>query len=1095
MERILKAFLLSVVGALFIFTISQSQSASGIVVYDDDLAAPWFHTTYNSTVTMVSTEQAYAGTASMKITATSWGWISMHYGPWNTPGFSPEQYKSVDFAIYPTSAAASVAVFLENERGQTFPKIARGTFAANQWTIVSVSMKELNPNGYEINRLFIQEFTGSSKTFYIDAARFVSVVSAPATPTLLTPANGTTNVPVSTTLNWNPAANSESYQLQVSTSNSFSTTLINQSGIIATTFSVTGLSNSTTYYWRVNAKNPDGTSDWSSVWNFATVTQPLATPTLLSPSDGATNQTTALSLSWNTVPEAQSYRLQVSVSSSFSTTVVNDSTITSTSKQLSGLSSNTQYFWRVQARNSNETSTWSSIRSFTTAMQTLSVPSLVSPANGAANQPTIITLVWNSVPDAQYYRLQVSTSSSFPASGIYDSTFSTTARQINIFSPNVSYYWRVSALNAYDTSDWSNIWSFTTSTEPLEAPTLVSPTDGAANQPTNIIVQWNAVLNAQTYRLQVSTTSSFSSIVIDDSTLSITSKELSGLSSNGQYFWRVSARNTSSASDWSAIWSFTTLSSALSAPIPLYPANETRNQPVALTFRWSSITGSQFCHLQVSTSPAFSTIAFQDSTITDTTKYVSNVSYSTKYYWRVSARNTTSRSGWSEVWSFNTVDSTSLETLTLQTTIPFPNRKNPADFQPADYKLIGIPGASNARVSSYLPGTPGVDWQMYWDNGTTENYLIPFSNGPEFIFSVGKAFWMIKNGPWTLNTSVAAPSVNDSGDVEIPLHSGWNLITNPLLTTISWENVQLLNSPYASEPLFTFSEGSYILKDSLEAFTGYYFFNASNLATLRIPAVQTLTRLSSPMLSGWRVNVVLKSGTFIDRTLWFGISPDAKIDYDSFDFHKPKGISNSPTTSFYRQEWDDKYSSFASDIRPFSENIERWEFDVRSFMNKASEISFIGIENVPQALEIYLVDDERKTYINLRTTSTYRFLEAKEQSRFAVLVGSREEMESALPAYQAPTNMVLGANYPNPFNPSTKIPFELSEETSLHITIYNVLGQEVTTLFAGRLAAGKHSITWNGADESGARVPSGIYFYSLSTSHTQKLTRRMIFEK
>jgi hypothetical protein len=80
-----------------------------------------------------------------------------------------------------------------------------------------------------------------------------------------------------------------------------------------------------------------------------------------------------------------------------------------------------------------------------------------------------------------------------------------------------------------------------------------------------------------------------------------------------------------------------------------------------------------------------------------------------------------------------------------------------------------------------------------------------------------------------------------------------------------------------------------------------------------------------------------------------------------------------------------------------------------------------------------------------------------------------------------PTAYALHQNYPNPFNLSTTIIYELPEATDVTIEIFNVLGQKVSTLLDGRETAGVHSISWQGTDESGTIISSGVYFYRIST--------------
>ncbi len=102
---------------------------------------------------------------------------------------------------------------------------------------------------------------------------------------------------------------------------------------------------------RMDGSGPHGITD--------TTTVVIATPSLSFPPDGSTGITTRPQLQWNSVPNAQTYVLQVSLDSLFATTVVDDSSLSQTSLQLNPLISITKYYWRVRAKNSNIISAWS----------------------------------------------------------------------------------------------------------------------------------------------------------------------------------------------------------------------------------------------------------------------------------------------------------------------------------------------------------------------------------------------------------------------------------------------------------------------------------------------------------------------------------------------------------------------------------------------------------------------------------------------------------------------------------------------------------------------------------------------------------------
>ncbi len=81
-----------------------------------------------------------------------------------------------------------------------------------------------------------------------------------------------------------------------------------------------------------------------------------------------------------------------------------------------------------------------------------------------------------------------------------------------------------------------------------------------------------------------------------------------------------------------------------------------------------------------------------------------------------------------------------------------------------------------------------------------------------------------------------------------------------------------------------------------------------------------------------------------------------------------------------------------------------------------------------------------------------------------------------------PNQFALLQNFPNPFNPSTKIEFAIPVQSEVQLNIYNILGQKVKTLFEGELQAGNHNFTWNADDTNGKKLSSGIYFYELKAT-------------
>jgi hypothetical protein len=97
-------------------------------------------------------------------------------------------------------------------------------------------------------------------------------------------------------------------------------------------------------------------------------------------------------------------------------------------------------------------------------------------------------------------------------------------------------------------------------------------------------------------------------------------------------------------------------------------------------------------------------------------------------------------------------------------------------------------------------------------------------------------------------------------------------------------------------------------------------------------------------------------------------------------------------------------------------------------------------------------------------------------------------------ATETPLRLRLAANRPNPFNPRTNISFELPRAQRIRLSVFDLEGRFVRTLAVGPHAAGSHTVSWDGTDQGGAQVASGLYFYRLETPR-QTLTGKMLLVK
>jgi hypothetical protein len=144
-------------------------SSATAIIYGDSLRLPWIDASWSATVDYANTTPIFGGTRSIRVAETGWGGFSVHSGPWGqTQHVNPSGYASLQFRVYTTTSGFNVAVRLENDAKAAFPEIATGAIPTNQWVLVSIPMSQLNPAGALFDRIDIRDYTGTTRTYYLD---------------------------------------------------------------------------------------------------------------------------------------------------------------------------------------------------------------------------------------------------------------------------------------------------------------------------------------------------------------------------------------------------------------------------------------------------------------------------------------------------------------------------------------------------------------------------------------------------------------------------------------------------------------------------------------------------------------------------------------------------------------------------------------------------------------------------------------------------------------------------------------------------------------------------------------------------------------
>ncbi|HEX7070066.1 MAG TPA: PQQ-binding-like beta-propeller repeat protein [Rhodothermales bacterium] len=416
-------------------------------------------------------------------------------------------------------------------------------------------------------------------------------------------------------------------------------------------------------------------------------------------------------------------------------------------------------------------------------------------------------------------------------------------------------------------------------------------------------------------------------------------------------------------------------------------------------------------------------------------------------------------------------------------------------LEPRRYRAISVPLVlEDPTVDAVLEDDLGpagpTAWRLFeWRDNEYVEY--PDVGG---VFVPGSGFFLITQTGGSFDAG-SGRSVSTSTPITVRLQPGWNLVGNPFAFPVAIDDFLGDASRIGERAYFDGVEMIQVGQDVevLRPWEAMFLRNSSpGPITVLVPPVAAAPNGNGPNVVAskraaedfvLRLELATSDRSFRDTQNWVGLSGDGQTSHLLEAPAPPAGL---------RLSILDGDARYARLVRPATGDGATWNLEMDlppTLENARVNLTVVPETSVPPDAVVRLVDEESGRVLADGDAALSVRLEGDNRSRrFMLLIGSESFVELATPIER---DFVLHPNYPNPFRGETTLWFSVPVDARVSLEIFDVLGRRVRTLADQNWTAGRHSVAWDGRDDSGQGVASGVYFCRARTGSTTAV-RRMV---